>query len=61
MKGEKKCMLKLGNTQTLQETEEKFQPVDINCKVIGIEKQMIKFKCKNVEDKHDMFGQVPFS
>lgn len=61
VKGEKKCMLKLGNTQTLQETEEKFQPVDINCKVIGIEKQMIKFKCKNMEDKHDMFGQVPFS
>ncbi|KAK9181471.1 hypothetical protein WN944_024608 [Citrus x changshan-huyou] len=58
VKGEKKCMLKLGNTQTLQETEEKFQPVDINCKVIGIEKQMIKFKCKNVEDKHHMFGQV---
>lgn len=38
VKEEKKCILKLPHRETLEETEEKFYLIDINCNVIGIDK-----------------------
>ncbi|GAY54655.1 hypothetical protein CUMW_158450, partial [Citrus unshiu] len=58
VKKDEKCMVSQRNKQTLEKTEEKYQAVDLNCEVIGIEKKRSELKYKNVDVKHDVFVKV---
>ncbi|KDO40232.1 hypothetical protein CISIN_1g045153mg, partial [Citrus sinensis] len=61
VKKDEKCMVSQRNRQTLEKTEEKYQAVDLNCEVIGIEKKISELKYKNMDLKHDVFVKVAFN